>query len=66
VGQLNGVGWVNTLPVVTLKDFVRPFDVTGKPMKGWFMVASDGWSTDEAINTWLMMGRDFAWTLPEK
>jgi len=48
------------------KDFVRPFDVTGKPMKGWFMVASEGWSTDSEMNEWLVMGRDFALTLPEK
>ena len=48
------------------KEYVRPFDVTGKPMKGWLMVASEGRSTDEAMNTWLVMGRDFAWTLPEK
>ena len=48
------------------KEHVRPFDVTGKPMKGWLMVASEGWSTDESMNKWLLMGRDFAWTLPEK
>jgi len=48
------------------KDCVRPFDVTGKPMKGWFMVASEGWPIDSAMNEWLAMGRDFALTLPEK
>ena len=48
------------------KEYVRPFDVTGKPMKGWLMVASEGWSTDEGMTTWLLMGRDFARTLPEK
>ena len=48
------------------KDFVRQFDVTGKPMKDWFMVASDGWPTDSAMNDWLMVGRGFALTLPEK
>jgi hypothetical protein len=27
----------------------------------------DGWTpADEAMSTWLAMGRDFAWTLPEK
>jgi TfoX/Sxy family transcriptional regulator of competence genes len=48
------------------KVFVRPFDVTGKPMKGWFMVASEGWPTDSEMITWLVMGREFAQTLPEK
>ena len=48
------------------KEHVRQFDVTGKPMKGWLMVASEAWSTDETMNAWLVMGRDFALTLPEK
>ncbi|MFZ4856182.1 MAG: TfoX/Sxy family protein [Desulfuromonadaceae bacterium] len=48
------------------KEHVRPFDITGKPMKGWLMVAREAWATDEAMNTWLEMGRNFAWTLPEK
>ena len=48
------------------KEYVRLFDVTGKPMKGWFMVASEGWPTDSAMNEWLAMGLEFALTLPEK
>lgn len=48
------------------KDHVRPFDITGKPMKGWFMVASEGWPTDSAMSEWLTMGLEFALTLPEK
>ncbi len=48
------------------RESVRPFDVTGKPMKGWFMVASEGWSTDSEMNEWLVLGREFALTLPEK
>lgn len=48
------------------KEHVRPFDVTGKPMKGWLMVAGEAWSTDEAMIGWLTMGRDFASTLPAK
>ena len=26
--------------------FVRPFDITGKPMKGWVMVQQEGFTTD--------------------
>jgi hypothetical protein len=55
-----------TAQLQMLKDYVRPFDVTGKPMKGWLMVSSEGWPTDPALNKWLTMGRDFALTLPEK
>lgn len=45
---------------------VRPFDITGKPMKGWFMVEEKGWKTADDLNAWLVMGRDFAASLPEK
>jgi hypothetical protein len=48
------------------KEHVRPFDATGKPMKGWLMVAREAWPKDETMNMWLEMGRDFVWTLPEK
>lgn len=48
------------------REHVRPFDVTGKPMKGWLMVAADGWPSDLALLEWLSMGRSFALTLPEK
>jgi hypothetical protein len=49
-----------------LKEHVRPFDITGKPMKGWFMVAAEGWPTDSAMSKWLTIGLEFAMTLPEK
>ena len=47
-------------------EHVRPFDVTGRPMKGWLMVATEGWPTDAALLDWLKLGRAFALTLPEK
>ena len=57
---------ITTAQTQLQKEYVRPFDVTGKPMKGWIMVSCDGWSTEESMNSWLTMGRDFALTLPEK
>jgi len=45
---------------------VRPFDVTGRPMKGWLMVEAWGWTADDGLIRWLAMGRGFALTLPEK
>jgi TfoX/Sxy family transcriptional regulator of competence genes len=48
------------------QDHVRPFDVTGRPMKGWLMVAGQGWTTDTKLKEWLAIGRDFALMLPEK
>lgn len=45
---------------------VRPFDVTGRPMKGWLLVAAAGWPTEADLDDWLVMGRTFALTLPKK
>ena len=45
---------------------VRPFDVTGRPMKGWLMVAPPGLTADAELLAWLETGRDFALTLPPK
>ena len=48
------------------RSHVRPFDITGKPMKGWVMVAGDGCQDDQTLKAWLQLARDFAVTLPEK
>jgi hypothetical protein len=43
----------------------KPFDITGKPMKGWVMVALDG-LTGTALEEWLLKAKRFAETLPPK
>jgi hypothetical protein len=43
----------------------KPFDITGKPMKGWIMVEQAG-LTETAIEEWLHMAKRFAETLPPK
>jgi TfoX/Sxy family transcriptional regulator of competence genes len=45
---------------------VRPFDITGKPMKGWVMVGQEGFRSDEDLRKWLTEARDFAGQLPSK
>lgn len=45
---------------------VRPFDITGKPMKGWIMVEKNGFLKDEELKKWLTLGKDFVRTLPAK
>ena len=47
-------------------DGIRPFDVTGRAMKGWVMVDGNHWEDTEELKTWLNRGRDFALTLPAK
>jgi TfoX/Sxy family transcriptional regulator of competence genes len=44
----------------------KPFDITGRPMKGWVMVTSDGYESDEALEDWVQRGLDFALSLPPK
>lgn len=44
----------------------RPFDITGRPMKGWVMVTSDGYESDDALKGWVQQGVDFALSLPAK
>jgi TfoX/Sxy family transcriptional regulator of competence genes len=46
--------------------YVRPFDVTGKPMKGWVMVEKAGFKSDKALKDWLVKAKDFVSTLPSK
>lgn len=45
---------------------VRRFDITGRPMKGWLLVAPDGLRTDRALRRWVDAGVDFATSLPNK
>jgi TfoX/Sxy family transcriptional regulator of competence genes len=45
---------------------VLPFAATGKPMKGWVMVAPVGFTTDEQLLEWLTTGHDFAGSLPTR
>ena len=44
----------------------KPFDITGRPMKGWVMVTSDGYEIDKALEDWIQQGVDFALSLPAK
>jgi TfoX/Sxy family transcriptional regulator of competence genes len=46
--------------------FVRPFDITGRPMKGWVMVESEGFKTDEELKAWLTKAKEFVKSLPPK
>ena len=46
--------------------FVRPFDITGRPMKGWVMMESEGFASDDQLMAWLGKARAFVETLPPK
>src|SRR5688500_5109729 len=48
------------------KPHAKPFDLTGKPMKGWLVVEADGVKTDKQLSAWVKEGLEFASTLPPK
>ena len=45
---------------------VKPFDITGRAMKGWVMVDQNGFSKDSELLTWLKQAKKFVSTLPRK
>lgn len=44
----------------------RPFDLTGRPMKGWILVAATGHAEDDDLRCWVDRGVAYARTLPPK
>ena len=48
------------------KPHAKPFDITGRPMKGWLLVEPDGCKTSKQLSTWVKEGIEFALTLPPK
>jgi len=45
---------------------INPFDITGKPMRGWVMVSPAGWEDEAELNRWLREGRACAESLEKK
>jgi hypothetical protein len=48
------------------KPHTKPFDITGRAMRGWVMVAAGGTESDEALADWIQQGVGFALSLPPK
>jgi TfoX/Sxy family transcriptional regulator of competence genes len=48
------------------KPHAKPFDLTGRPMKGWLLVEADGCKTEQQLSSWVKEGIKFASTLPPK
>ncbi|MFJ4205473.1 TfoX/Sxy family protein [Streptomyces sviceus] len=44
----------------------RLFDMTGRPTRGWVVVAGAAVTEDEALRAWIDEGRAFAASLPAK
>lgn len=48
------------------QEHIRPFDMTGRPMKGWVTVDEAGFTSDTRLRELLELARNFALTLPPK
>jgi hypothetical protein len=48
------------------KPFVGEFDITGRAMKGWVLVAPEGLDEDEQLGEWVDRSVSFVRTLPPK
>jgi len=44
----------------------KVMDITGRPMKGWVMVAPDGVAEEESLRAWVAESVAFAASLPPK
>jgi TfoX/Sxy family transcriptional regulator of competence genes len=77
--MLNGnmlVGvWKNSLIVrlgdeqgegALLEPHVKPFDITGRPMKGWVLVGPEGIADDKKLKGWIERAVKLVGKLPKK
>lgn len=44
----------------------KPFDLTGRPMRGWVIVSPGGCEEDSELKDWVLRGVEFALSLPPK
>jgi TfoX/Sxy family transcriptional regulator of competence genes len=44
----------------------RRFDMTGRPMRGWLLVAPEATADDGDLERWVRRGEEFAASLPPK
>jgi TfoX/Sxy family transcriptional regulator of competence genes len=47
-------------------EYISPFDITGRAMKGWLLVSPDAVETNEQLSEMLKISYGFAKTLPAK
>ena len=49
-----------------MRPHTKPFDFTGRPMKGWLVVEPAGLESDDDLQDWISIGASFARSLPPK
>lgn len=48
------------------QQYAKPFDMTGRPMRGWVVVTENGYASDEDLGAWVQQGVSYAESLPAK
>ena len=51
---------------IQTEPYTRPFDVTGRIMKGWALIEPAGIKTDSDLKAWVRRAAKFAGSLPAK
>jgi hypothetical protein len=49
-----------------LEPHVKAFDITGKPMKNWVLVAPEGVADDDRLSGWIQRATAFVGSLSAK
>ena len=48
------------------ESYYHPFDITGRPMKGWVMIDESGWKNPEELRKLMIMAEEYVEQLPGK
>ncbi len=51
---------------VLAEPHARPFDITGRAMRGWAMIEPAGWQDEAKLRRWVKWAADFTSELPAK
>lgn len=57
---------VDQAAVALQQEHFKPFDITGKPLKGWVMIAEDDIEDDIDLKQWLSQAMEYVGSLPRK
>lgn len=56
----------DAVTLLDTEDGARPFDLTGRPMRGWLFVSPDATAEDTDLERWVRRAEAFASSLPPK
>ena len=48
------------------ESYYHPFDITGRPMKGWVMIDETGWKNPNELRRLVTIAKEYVLTLPAK